>query len=128
MLLGRAIPDRAAMERAARDLLRLGCAAVLLKGGHLDDGPEVVDLLATADGVAAFTGSRLAGTSTHGTGCTLASAIACGLAQGLDLADSVARARAYLRRAMETAPGLGHGHGPLNHAHTVARLGCRNPR
>ncbi len=119
VLLGRAIPDRAAMARAARDLRRLGCDAVLLKGGHLDDGPEVADLLATADGIVTFAGPRLAGRSTHGTGCTLASAIACGLAQGLALADAVARARAYVRRAMETAPGLGSGHGPLNHAHTV---------
>ena len=123
VLLGRAIPDRDAMARAALELLGLGCAAVLLKGGHLDDnGPDVVDLLATADGVTAFAGLRLASRSTHGTGCTLASAVACGLAQGLDLAAAVGRARAYVRRAIETAPGLGHGHGPLNHAHTVGRF------
>ena len=119
-LLGRAIPDRAAMERAARDLLDLGPGAVLLKGGHLEDGDEVVDLLATAGGIAAFRGSRLASRSTHGTGCTLASAIACSLAQGMDLEAAVVRARAYVRRAIATAPGLGGGHGPLNHAHTVS--------
>ena len=118
-LLGRAIPDRAAMERAARDLLDLGPRAVLLKGGHLPEGEELVDLLATATGTVAFAGSRLASRSTHGTGCTLASAIACGLAQGMDLEPAVARARAYVRRAIETAPGLGGGHGPLNHAHTI---------
>jgi hydroxymethylpyrimidine/phosphomethylpyrimidine kinase len=118
VLLGRAIPDRDAMVHAARDLLDLGSQAVLLKGGHMD-GDEVVDLLADAGGITAFTGSRIASTSTHGTGCTLASAIACGLAQGMALADAVARARAYVRRAIETAPGFGLGHGPLNHLHTV---------
>ena len=117
-LLGRAIPDRAAMDAAARDLLALGSKAVLLKGGHMA-GETVVDLLATADGVVAFSASRLAGTSTHGTGCTLASAIATGIAQGMDLAAAVERARTYVRRAIETAPGLGRGHGPLNHGVTL---------
>lgn len=118
VLLGRAIPDRGAMAAAACDLLGLGARAVLLKGGHME-GDEVVDVLAEPGGITTFTGSRIASTSTHGTGCTLASAIACGLAQGLILADAVARARAYVRRAIETAPGLGGGHGPLNHLHTV---------
>jgi len=118
-LLGRPIPDAAAMEIAARDLLRFGSRAVLLKGGHLD-GDDLVDLLADADGVRVFSGPRLPGTSTHGTGCTLASAIATGLAQGLDLVAAIERGRAYVRRAIETAPGLGQGHGPLNHGHTVA--------
>jgi len=118
-LLSRRIPDAAAMEAAARDLLRFGSQAVLLKGGHLE-GDELIDLLADADGVRVFSGRRLPGTSTHGTGCTLASAIATGLAQGLDLVAAVERGRAYVRRAIETAPGLGHGHGPLNHGHTVA--------
>lgn len=120
VLLGRAIPDRSAMERAARDLLGLGAQAVLLKGGHME-GDEVVDLLADAAGVQAFSATRIASRSTHGTGCTLASGIAAGLAQGLVLAEAVVRARAYVRRAIETAPGLGQGHGPLNHGHTVGR-------
>lgn len=118
VLLGRPIPDRAAMDAAARDLLALGARAVLLKGGHMA-GDEVVDVLAEAGGLTFFSGSRIPGTSTHGTGCTLASAIACGMAQGLGLAQAVARARAYVRLAIETAPNLGHGHGPLNHLHTV---------
>lgn len=122
VLLGRAIPDRAAMDGAARDLLALGSQAVLLKGGHMA-GDEVVDLLAEADGaITAFSGTRIVSRSTHGTGCTLASAIACGLAQGLTLTAAVARARAYVRRAIETAPGLGSGHGPLNHLHTVGEF------
>jgi len=122
VLLGRAIPERAAMDQAARDLLALGAKAVLLKGGHMEEGPEVVDILAEDSGITAFAGSRIVSTSTHGTGCTLASAIACGLAQGMALKDCVARARAYVRRAIETAPGFGHGHGPLNHLHTVAEF------
>lgn len=117
-LLGRPVASAAEMERAALDLLALGPRAVLLKGGHLD-GDELVDVLAGPDGVRRFTGRRIHTRSTHGTGCTLASSIAVGLAQGLGLGDAVERARAYLIRAIETAPGLGGGHGPLNHGHTV---------
>lgn len=121
VLLGRAIPDLPAMEQAARDLLGLGAQAVLLKGGHMD-GDELVDLLAQPGKLTAYAGSRIHTTSTHGTGCTLASSIACGLAQGFGLEDAVARGRAYVRRAIQTAPGLGHGHGPLNHLHTVGEF------
>jgi hydroxymethylpyrimidine/phosphomethylpyrimidine kinase len=123
-LLGEAIPDEAAMERAAAALRKLGPRAVLLKGGHLR-GAEVIDVLATAEGVTAFRAPRIETRQTHGTGCTLASAIAAGLAQGMALADAVARARAYVRAAIAAAPGFGAGHGPLNHAVTVdpARLG-----
>ena len=97
----------------------LGPAAVLLKGGHLP-GEAVVDVLATASGTVAFRAPRIATRHTHGTGCTLASAIATGIAQGMALTDSVARARAYVRAAMASAPGLGGGHGPLNHAVTLS--------
>ena len=115
VLLDRPIPDLAAMRTAAVDLRALGVPAVLLKGGHLP-GDTVVDLLATTDGVAEFAAPRIASRHTHGTGCTLASAIAAGLAQGMALHDAVRRARAYVRAAIATAPGFGHGHGPLNHA------------
>ena len=117
-LTGTVIADRDAMRRAGDALLALGPDAVLLKGGHLE-GEVVTDLLFAEGGVRPFEGPRIATTSTHGTGCTLASAIAAGLAQGMDVGDAVARARAYVRRAIETAPGLGCGHGPLNHAHAV---------
>jgi hydroxymethylpyrimidine/phosphomethylpyrimidine kinase len=70
-------------------------------------------------GSARFSGPRIATNSTHGTGCTLASAIATGLAQGLAMEQAVGRARAYVQKAIETAPGFGKGHGPLNHGHTV---------
>jgi len=100
-------------------LTRLGADAVLVKGGHMA-GPTVTDVLwqgaARPD---VFESPRIDTQHTHGTGCTLASAIACGLAQGLGLTAAVKRARAYVHKAIATAPGFGHGHGPLNHAHTV---------
>jgi hydroxymethylpyrimidine/phosphomethylpyrimidine kinase len=117
-LLARKIGDAAAMEVAARDLLATGARAVLLKGGHLP-GDTVIDMLATEKGVERLVSPRLDSRNTHGTGCTLASAIATGLAQGLGLRDAVQRARAYVQEAIRTAPGFGRGHGPLNHGHTV---------
>jgi hydroxymethylpyrimidine/phosphomethylpyrimidine kinase len=116
-LCGFAIQDVGAMHQAAKALLALGSKAVLLKGGHLP-GDEVVDLLATGARIEIFRDRRIATRHTHGTGCTLASAVAAGLAQGLSLRDSVIRARAYVRAAIASAPGFGAGHGPLNHAVT----------
>jgi hydroxymethylpyrimidine/phosphomethylpyrimidine kinase len=106
------------MPAAARALLALGARAVLLKGGHLE-GPRVLDLLATPEGIHAFEGERIATRHTHGTGCTLASAVAAGLAQQLSLHDAVARARAYVLAAIKAAPGYGAGHGPLDHGVTM---------
>lgn len=120
VLSGLTIAGEADMPAAAERLLRLGPQAVLLKGGHLP-GDRLVDLLQDAQGVQRFTDTRLHSRSTHGTGCTLASAIATGLAFGLPLRTAVAQARSYVRKAIETAPGFGQGHGPLNHAHTVTR-------
>jgi len=82
-------------------------------------------VLATADGVEEFADPRIETRHTHGTGCTTASAVAAGLAQGLGLRDAVMRARTYVRAAIAAAPGYGAGHGPLNHAVTVdpERLG-----
>lgn len=117
-LLGERIEGLEARRRAAAALLAMGPAAVLLKGGHAE-GPTVVDVLRTAEGERLFEDARIETQATHGTGCTLASAIAAGLAQGLALEAAVARARRYLREAILRAPGLGHGHGPLDHAHTV---------
>jgi hydroxymethylpyrimidine/phosphomethylpyrimidine kinase len=118
-LSGIAIGNVEDMRRAAGVLLDYGPAAVLLKGGHMA-GDTVIDVLRTADGAERIEESpRIETGSTHGTGCTLASAVAAGLAQGLTLVDSVLRARRYLLEAIRTAPGFGGGHGPLNHAHTV---------
>ncbi|WP_439550706.1 bifunctional hydroxymethylpyrimidine kinase/phosphomethylpyrimidine kinase [Falsiroseomonas sp.] len=106
------------MKRAADALLQQGVRAVLLKGGHLD-GPVLTDLLATAEGMESFESARIDSRHTHGTGCTLASALACGLAQGMGLRAAVVRARGYVRAAMLAAPGLGQGHGPLGHGVTM---------
>ena len=106
------------MARAAERLHRLGPAAVLVKGGHLDSR-RITDLLSHPGGIERFHANRIESRHTHGTGCTLASAIAAGIAQGMGLVDAVARARRYLRAAMETAPGYGAGHGPVNHGVTV---------
>jgi hydroxymethylpyrimidine/phosphomethylpyrimidine kinase len=100
-------------------LLALGPQAVLLKGGHRP-GDDVMDLLVErGHPPIRFTSKRIESRHTHGTGCSLASGIAAGLAQGLPLDQSVGRARAYVLEAIRTAPGFGRGHGPLNHAHTV---------
>lgn len=117
-LSGLSIRDIDSMRHAAQTLLTLGPDAVLLKGGHLN-ADKVTDVLATADGIETFEGSWIKSKHTHGTGCTLASALATGLAQGMNVRDAVLRARAYVRRAIESAPGFGAGHGPLNHAHPV---------
>lgn len=117
-LIGRRVVQRDDMMAVATMLLSLGCRAALLKGGHLE-GATVVDLLVSEGSAEFFEYPRIATRHTHGTGCTLASAIAVGLAQGLPLAAAVGRARAYLQEAIRTAPGLGHGQGPLNHGHTV---------
>ena len=118
VLTGLSLSTEPDMRAAVAPLRALGAQAVLLKGGHLD-GEALLDLLVEPSGQTEYRDSRLHTAHTHGTGCTLASAIAAGVAQGLPLERAVARARAYVRVAIETAPGLGTGHGPLNHAHTV---------
>ena len=103
----------------ARELLSFGARAVFLTGGHRE-GAEIVDVLVDRDGtVETFTNPRVETRHTHGTGCTIASAIATGLAQGMPLSDAVGRAHAYTYEAIRTAPGYGAGHGPINHAHTI---------
>ena len=113
-LCGFPVRDPAEMARAAAALLSAGAAAVLVKGGHLE-GRTVTDLLATPAGAEAFSGPRILSAGTHGTGCTLASAVATGLAQGMGLREAVLRARAYVRAAIAAAPGYGAGNGPLGH-------------
>jgi hydroxymethylpyrimidine/phosphomethylpyrimidine kinase len=117
-LSGLAIRQPDDLATAARQLLELGPAAVLVKGGHLP-GETVTDWLVWRGGAEVFAAPRADNRNTHGTGCTLASAIATGLAQGMPLAVAVRRALTYVREAIRTAPGLGKGCGPLNHGHTV---------
>lgn len=102
------------LRRAGEALLEMGARAVLMKGGHVA-GPRVIDLLMTPDGETVFEGERIESRHTHGTGCTLASACAAGIAQGLPLEAAVARAWDYVHEAMLRAPGFGAGHGPLDH-------------
>ncbi|PWG61352.1 bifunctional hydroxymethylpyrimidine kinase/phosphomethylpyrimidine kinase [Sediminicurvatus halobius] len=118
VLLGERLPDVTALCEAAEALRGLGADAVLVKGGHLA-GETVVDVLATAAGTIRLEHPRIATRCDHGTGCTLASAIAEGIGRGLPLEAAVRRGRAYLQRALETATPLGGGHGPVNHGHTV---------
>lgn len=109
---------------AARTLATLGPKAILMKGGHLD-GPTVQDFLLEGEcHIDVFEHARIETRHTHGTGCTTASAVACGIAQGLSVRDAVIRARRYVLEAIRTAPGYGGGHGPLNHAHTVVLPGA----
>ncbi|MES2343101.1 MAG: bifunctional hydroxymethylpyrimidine kinase/phosphomethylpyrimidine kinase [Pseudomonadota bacterium] len=114
-LTGLAVETPDDLRRAGEALLALGAKAVLMKGGHVE-GPRVIDILMTPAGETTFEGERLETRHTHGTGCTLASAVATGLAQGLDLPQAVARAWAYVHEALRQAPGFGAGHGPLDHA------------
>jgi len=106
------------LRRAGEALLKAGAGAVLMKGGHIA-GETVTDVLMTPAGETTYSGSRIDTRNTHGTGCTLASACATGLAQGLSLEDAVARAWAYVAEAIRQAPGLGTGAGPLNHGWTL---------
>jgi hydroxymethylpyrimidine/phosphomethylpyrimidine kinase len=104
------------MRIAADEFAGFGVAHVLFKGGH-GEGKTVIDTLVdTQSGaITRFESPRIETRHTHGTGCTLASAIACGLAQSLPLTDAIRRAHDYVQSAIRTAPGLGSGHGPLNH-------------
>ncbi|MDH3496757.1 MAG: bifunctional hydroxymethylpyrimidine kinase/phosphomethylpyrimidine kinase [Gemmatimonadota bacterium] len=108
------VETEAQMERAGRALVLLGADAALIKGGHLA-GDEIVDVYVTPTEVVRFRRARLATTSTHGTGCTLSAAVTAGLALGRPLARAVADALDFVHRALAAAPGLGGGHGPLNH-------------
>lgn len=117
-LTGVVITNEDTMTAAGQMLIEAGARAALVKGGHLA-GDAVKDVLVTPDGARVFSHPRIETTSTHGTGCTLASAVATGLAQGLALQAAVKRAIDYTHAAIRTAPGFGAGSGPLNHAHTV---------
>ena len=109
------------MRRAGESLLRMGARSVLIKGGHLTDD-TLTDILLTQSEEKFYSSPRLKTVHTHGTGCTLASAVAAGIAQGLELQIATDRARKYVFEAIRSAPGLGAGNGPLNHAHTISKM------
>jgi len=113
-LTGLTITDAAGMELAARALHLMGARNVLVKGGHLTEG-VVTDILYDGQGFTRFTAPRVLSRNTHGTGCTLASAIAAFLAQGEPLPGAVLRAKLFITRAIKFAQPLGKGHGPVNH-------------
>jgi hydroxymethylpyrimidine/phosphomethylpyrimidine kinase len=113
-LAGMRIASLDDMRVAARRILELGPRVVLVKGGHLD-GDESVDIACAGSEFMEFRGERLDTVHTHGTGCTLASAIAANLALGHDTREAIGRARTYVEGAIRNAPGIGHGHGPLGH-------------
>jgi hydroxymethylpyrimidine/phosphomethylpyrimidine kinase len=121
-LTGLSISSVADLRTVGERLLAMGPKAVLMKGGHLD-GAAMTDVLVTEDGatVIGLGRERLDTPHTHGTGCTLASATAVGLAQSMTMQRSVERAVAYVDRAIRLAPGYGQGHGPINHAHPLER-------
>jgi hydroxymethylpyrimidine/phosphomethylpyrimidine kinase len=110
--------DEAAIESQGRKLLAMGCAAVLIKGGH-GQGAESIDYLFSAGGMVALAAPRVATANTHGTGCSLSSAIAAGLARGEDLEIAVREAKSWISEAIKQADrlGVGHGHGPIHHFH-----------
>lgn len=119
LLVGRPLSSEQDMEAAAHELLAMGARAVLLKGGHLK-GEQVSDLLLLPNGVPTWMRApRIHSANTHGTGCTLSSAIAAHLALGADLLEAVQAARAFVRAALEAGAKVrtGAGSGPLNHGH-----------
>ena len=119
------LPELAALGGEAA--LTAGRAAYLVKGGHAD-GEVIEDRLVAADGAAmVWRAPRIDTLHTHGTGCTLASAIATGLAQGMTLPDAVARARTFVRIALQSAPGLGAGHGPMGQGAVRLDVGLGGP-
>jgi hydroxymethylpyrimidine/phosphomethylpyrimidine kinase len=115
-ITGLSIRDRAGMVEAARSIRGMGARAVLVKGGHLEG--DALDVLDEGGEVTFFNAPRVETTSTHGTGCTLAAAIAACLARGASLEDSVAAAKEFVTKAIRRAPRLGRGHGPVNHSVT----------
>jgi hydroxymethylpyrimidine/phosphomethylpyrimidine kinase len=114
-LTGLEVRDEASMEAAARRLVDAGAGAALVKGGHLDLDGFAVDVLFDGRRTHRYAAPRIDTRNTHGTGCTLASAIAALLAQGAPLGEAIEHAKAYVTGAIRSAPGLGRGHGPLDH-------------
>lgn len=113
-LAGITIGSEEARREAARRIIALGTATVIIKGGHFPS-PDIVDLLYDGRRFVEFRTERVAGRSTHGTGCTFAAALTAHLALGHSLEDAVPQAQQYVAGAIRGAPGLGRGHGPMNH-------------
>jgi hydroxymethylpyrimidine/phosphomethylpyrimidine kinase len=110
--------SESAIESQGKRLLALGCRAVLIKGGHGQDA-ESIDYLVSSGGTIALAAPRVATKNTHGTGCSLSSAIAAGLAKGADMESAVRNAKTWISAAIAAADrfSVGHGHGPIHHFH-----------
>jgi hydroxymethylpyrimidine/phosphomethylpyrimidine kinase len=113
VLTGKRVETLDDARSAARELVAMGARAALVKGGHIEGPPT--DVLYDGKEFRTFTAEHIPSTSTHGTGCTYASAIAANLAKGLALTDAIAQAKSYVTSAIKHARPIGHGHGPLNH-------------
>ena len=113
-LLGRAVGSEEEMGEAARAVCDLGAAAALVKGGHLPGG-EAVDLFYDGSDFVRLAAPRIETPHTHGTGCTYSAAIAALLARGKTLVEAIREAKRFISRAIAGAPGIGHGHGPVDH-------------
>ncbi len=118
-LTGRSIESDDDVRRAAEAILSMGAKSVVIKGGHRDGPPT--DILYDGKEFMEFTAERIPSTSTHGTGCTFASAVAAGLAHGLETPAAVKRAKEYVTAAISAAYPVGQGHGPLHHFHAFWR-------
>jgi hydroxymethylpyrimidine/phosphomethylpyrimidine kinase len=114
-LTGVPIEGVESMREAAVRLHGMGVRWVVVKGGHVSTGPEAIDIVYDGRDFTELRSPRFETANTHGTGCTLSSAIAAGLARGLTPLDAITRAKRYVSRAIETSLAIGHGHGPINH-------------
>lgn len=114
VLAGMSIGNDADRRTAAERILALGPTAVLIKGGHLDRA-DIRDLLVDREGASEFTGERVPGTSTHGTGCTFSAALVAHLALGRSLREAIPLAQRYVAGAIRHSPAIGRGHGPMGH-------------
>ena len=119
-LLGRPVHTRDDMRRAARDLRARGPRAVVVKGGHLQEG-DAVDVFCDGERLVELPAPRIDTANTHGTGCTYSAAIAARLALGHELLDAVRGAKDYLTEAIRRSYKVGHGHGPVDHLHPLTR-------
>ena len=127
VLTGRPVTSKAEMEEAARAIHSLGPRYVVVKGGHIAESPDSVDLLYDGDGFTEYSAPRVDTTSTHGTGCTFGSAIAVGLAHGLTVQEAVGKAKRYVTGAIGAAFPVGQGNGPLNHFYELWRWAIDTP-
>ena len=111
------------MKKAGKIILKLGASHVILKGGHLD-ADVITDLLVDHNGSYEIKGIKTITKHTHGTGCTMASALSAGIAKSFEIKDAFKMAHSYVNKAITTAPKFGNGNGPINHCHSINTYEC----